>query len=94
MISIGGRLPSSRLALGAEPDPWVSGIGVFDMTAFEWVDHYNAAAEPYESPDVVKEYYASSYQEPTWNDPKLASVFGELSANPRSDFKMREGFSH
>lgn len=32
MISIGGRPPSSRRALGREPDPWSSGIGIFDMT--------------------------------------------------------------
>lgn len=78
MISIGGRLPSSVMGLGAEQDPWVSSIGVFDMTALAWADHYNAAAEPYESPDLVKGYYNSSYQTPTWGDSTLASVFGNF----------------
>lgn len=77
MISIGGRLPSSRQALGKEPDPWVSGIGVFDMTKFAWADMYAADAAAYESPQVVKDYYASSYQVPAWSDDALASIFGE-----------------
>ncbi|KIX99548.1 uncharacterized protein Z520_05124 [Fonsecaea multimorphosa CBS 102226] len=75
MVSIGGRLPSSLQALGSEQDPWASGLGVFDMTDFEWVDHYDAAAAAYESPDVVKQYYSDSYQEPSWSDPTLATVF-------------------
>ena len=32
MISIGGRPPSSRRALGRESDPSSSGIGIFDIT--------------------------------------------------------------
>ncbi|KIW29257.1 uncharacterized protein PV07_05082 [Cladophialophora immunda] len=75
MVSIGGRLPSSLQALGAEQDPWASGLGVFDMTDFEWVDHYDAAAAAYETPDVVKQYYSDSYQEPTWSDATLATIF-------------------
>lgn len=77
MVSIGGRLPSSLQALGAEQDPWVSGLGVFDMTDFAWVDHYDAAAAAYESPDVVKTYYADDYEAPNFSDATLASVFGK-----------------
>lgn len=77
MISIGGRLPSSRRALGKEPDPWNSGIGIFDMTLLRWQDHYDAAAEKYDSPDPVKQYYTTSYQEPSWSDATLASIFSE-----------------
>lgn len=77
MISIGGRLPSSLQALGAEPDPWTNGIGVFNMTGFEWVDHYDAAASAYKSPDVVIDYYQHDYQEPNWSDTALATTFGE-----------------
>lgn len=78
MISIGGRLPSSRQALGQEPDPWVSGIGIFDMTEFAWADLYTADAAAYESPKVIKDYYASDYKEPEWSDNALAPVFGEF----------------
>ncbi|GAB7330788.1 hypothetical protein MBLNU13_g02336t1 [Cladosporium sp. NU13] len=45
MILIGGRLPSSRRALGREPDSWSSSIGIFDMTLLHWQDHYDADAE-------------------------------------------------
>ncbi|EXJ91966.1 hypothetical protein A1O3_00516 [Capronia epimyces CBS 606.96] len=77
MISIGGRLPSSLEASGQAQDPWANGIGVFDLTDFVWKDHYDAAAAAYESPDVVKKYYSSDYQEPAWgeNAQSLASVF-------------------
>jgi hypothetical protein len=77
MVSIGGRLPSSLQALGVEQDPWASGLGVFDMSDFEWVDHYNAAAAAYESPQVVQKYYNNSYEIPDFSDPILASVFGK-----------------
>ena len=80
MVSIGGRLPSSLSALGAEQDPWASGLGVFDMTAFEWADHYDAAGQAYQSPDVVKQYYANEYEVPNWSDQTLASIFGECSS--------------
>ncbi|KEF63669.1 uncharacterized protein A1O9_01647 [Exophiala aquamarina CBS 119918] len=74
-ISIGGRQPSSRQAFGQEPDPWVSGIGIFDMTEFAWADTYTADAAAYESPEVVKDYYAASYKEPEWSDNSLAAAF-------------------
>lgn len=78
MVSIGGRLPSSRAALGQDPDPWITGLGIFDMTEFAWSDSYRADAAAYEQPKVVKDFYASSYQEPVWSNAALASVFGKL----------------
>ena len=76
MISIGGRFPSSRQPLGFDRDPWVGGVGVFDMTSFAWTDSYNASAEVYDSPKVVKDYYTSSYEVPDWSDTNLAAIFG------------------
>ena len=77
MISIGGRLPSSRRALGREPDPWSSSIGIFDMTLLRWRDHYDADAEKYDTPDPIKRYYDTSYEEPSWSNATLASIFSE-----------------
>ena len=77
MISIGGRQPSSLDVLGAQADPWAGGLGVFDMTALEWVDHYDAAAAKYVSPDIVKSYYNSSYVTPDFSDTALATAFGK-----------------
>lgn len=79
MVSIGGRLPSSRSGIGQESDPWDSGIGVFDMTLLRWQDHYDAGAEAYGTPDAVKRYYTASYEEPGWSNASLASTFSEYS---------------
>jgi hypothetical protein len=43
------------------PDPLTQGIGIFDMTAMEWMPYYNASAAPYETPKVVKDWYAEGY---------------------------------
>jgi len=64
--------------LGMETDPWVSGIGVFDMSEFAWSDGYKADAAPYETPQVIKDYYASEYKEPEWSNNALAPIFGKL----------------
>lgn len=92
-ISIGGRFPSSRRALGHQPDPWSSGIGIFDMTLLRWQDHYYAGTEKYDMPDVVKSHYTASYQEPSWSNDTLASNFSErrlmLSSALQADFDCR-----
>jgi hypothetical protein len=78
MVSIGGRLPSTVQPFGEEKDPWSSGLGVFDMTAFKWSSIYDSAADDYEPPDVVKQYYKSDYKEPAWSDNALSVVFGKI----------------
>lgn len=75
MISVGGRLVNTQTTLGFEQDPWTSAIGVFDMTELAWKDGYEPEAAAYEMPDLVRQYYSSSYEEPSWADPALASVF-------------------
>jgi hypothetical protein len=77
MISIGGRLPSNRRALGKEPDPWTSGIGIFDMSLLRWQDHYDAGAETYDTPDPVKGYYTTRYREPSQSNDTMASMFSK-----------------
>jgi hypothetical protein len=83
MISIGGRAPSTLNPLGMDQDSWKSGVGILDMTIWEWNDHFDAADEPYERADVVKQYYNNSYVEPSWSDPALASIFGEFPSHTR-----------
>ena len=41
------------------PDPWTQQLAVFDMTALEWKTHYEAAAQPYAAPDMIKQLYAN-----------------------------------
>ncbi|OQV00019.1 hypothetical protein CLAIMM_05576 [Cladophialophora immunda] len=78
MLSVGGVQPSSKVQRGQALDPWTNSIGVFDMTAFKWSSFYDADASVYQQPDVVRQYYSSSYQSPTWSDPALAQVFGKF----------------
>jgi hypothetical protein len=59
MLSIGGFQPSDREAEGIASDPWLNGLGVFDMTAFIWSSYYNADDDLYEQPEPVKRYYSS-----------------------------------
>jgi hypothetical protein len=58
MLVIGGTLPSDINSPAAQ-DPWMNGLGVFDMQAFAWSDLYNASASPYGQPEVVRQYYTS-----------------------------------
>ncbi|OAP54079.1 hypothetical protein AYL99_11613 [Fonsecaea erecta] len=77
MVSTGGRRHAAYFptSTGCRSGPWTGTPGVFDITAFEWVDRHDAAAAAYEDPDVVKRYYSESYKEPTWSDPRLATIF-------------------
>jgi hypothetical protein len=54
MLSIGGRQPSDHEAPGVALDPWVNGLGVFDMTAFIWSTYYNADNDLYEQPEPIR----------------------------------------
>ena len=88
MVSIGGYQPSDTGDLGQALDPWANGIGVFDMTAFEWASQYTANAAEYESPSVVKDYYSSSYTRPVWAEATLGDIFRyESTANYSSGSK-------
>ena len=79
MIVIGGAEPTA--ALGATPDPWTHGLGIFDMTELSWSNSYNASAQPYEQPSIVKQFYATNSPQPSsWNDPTLAAIFATKSA--------------
>ena len=41
-------------------DPWTNGIAVFDMTTLQWKESFEASADPYVSPDMVKQFYNES----------------------------------
>ncbi|KAH6674239.1 hypothetical protein B0J14DRAFT_653545 [Halenospora varia] len=54
------------------PDPLTQGIGIFDMTAMEWMSSCNANAAAYESPKVVKEWNQALVQ---WQSKEIARMF-------------------
>lgn len=61
MIIIGGMDPTyslDTLSNNHEKDPWTQGIGVFDMTALQFKDSYQANAERYKTPDIIRRFYS------------------------------------
>lgn len=52
---VDGGLPYPDWA--EDPDPLLQGLGIFDMTAMQWVDAYDPDAAPYDSPDEVQDWY-------------------------------------
>lgn len=46
--------PFSGNNQGGAVDPWPFGIGIYDLSAMEWKDTYDADAAPYVTPELVK----------------------------------------
>jgi hypothetical protein len=52
MLVIGGASSQDGV-----PETWTNGLGIYDMTALQWASGYNANAESYVRPELVKQYY-------------------------------------
>jgi hypothetical protein len=65
IISTGGMPGTYSTAWGLK-DPWLEGIGVFDMTELAWKSGYDAGAAAYESPQVVRDWYNAGYVHGVW----------------------------
>ncbi|TDZ26010.1 Kelch repeat-containing protein [Colletotrichum orbiculare MAFF 240422] len=82
MLSVGGTdgflgYPNSL----TDPDPWASGLGVFDLTQMKWVDGYNAHAEAYESPEVVRQWYnQGGLESVVWASEEVRMLFATSAA--------------
>jgi hypothetical protein len=75
MVVVGGKEPflthPSQIT-----DIWTQGIGIFDLTAMEWKDQYDAGAAPYVTPDVVKAWYNEHGQYPaSWSNAIVEAWF-------------------
>ncbi|KAI4272136.1 MAG: hypothetical protein LQ337_005505 [Flavoplaca oasis] len=76
MLSIGGQDPTNEYNDTFTPDPFSQGLGIFDLTNLRWSDRYNADAEPYETPAVVKAWYAANGPSTrTWDSPVVQRLF-------------------
>ena len=75
MVVVGGKQP--WLSVDSQiPDFLEQGIGIFDLSAMEWRDQYDAAAAPYASPDVVKVWYNEHGQYPSvWSNDTVKAWF-------------------
>lgn len=90
MLSIGGRDPTDVYNDTTSADPFFQGLGIFDLTTMQWSNGYNADAEPYETPAMVKAWYAANGRSTrTWDSPATQRLFlqetsstGERSGSP------------
>lgn len=84
MLSIGGLNPSaaSHTAAINETDPFWEGMKVFDLTAMQWTNYFNATAAPYLAPSVVAAYYAAGSRYPSaWSSNDLENLFSKPTLN-------------
>ncbi|KAI4229611.1 MAG: hypothetical protein LQ349_006367 [Xanthoria aureola] len=95
VLSMGGRDPTDVYNDTTSADPFLQGLGIFDLPTMQWSDGYNAVAEPYETPTVVKAWYAANGRSTgTWDSPATQRLFlqetsstGERGASPSSPEK-------
>lgn len=97
MLSVGGQDPTNIYNNTFTADPFLQGLGIFDLTTMHWSDQYNAKAEPYETPAVVKAWYAANGMSPaTWNSPAVQRLFGGTSSIGDTDTtaSQKSGSNH
>ncbi|OTB19672.1 hypothetical protein K445DRAFT_313450 [Daldinia sp. EC12] len=77
MLSYGGI--DADPGLGSHnmtPDPWKQSLGIYDMSEMIWKDSYDVNAADYESPAVVRDWYAQGNMETmTWDNDELKELF-------------------
>ncbi|MCJ1427876.1 hypothetical protein MMC29_005782 [Sticta canariensis] len=87
IIMIGGQNPIYKDQDDNEKsaDPWLQGIGVFDIKSLRFKDSYQAKANAYETPDFIKQYYRiAGNQLPSWMSTAVKELFegkSESSSN-------------
>ena len=82
LLSLGG-VDVSQVDAWASPDylNW-NGIGVYDLTAADWLAGLNATAEAYERPKIVQDYYKSNGPyPPAWTQPSLRDLIERQNNN-------------
>jgi hypothetical protein len=93
LISIGGRVSYDNLDF--YNDPWPHGIGVFDLSTFDWKDEFDADAPDYVTPDVIKSYIKRNGRYPaySWSDAKVEKWFTQnnTEASDSSSHKPNTG---
>ena len=57
MITVGGQNINDQNLGQQSRDPFVQGVGIFDLTEMTWSSGYDAHAAPYVTPQVVKDWY-------------------------------------
>ena len=90
MLSIGGVNPSAvnMSAARDDTDPFWEGVKVFDLTALQWTNYFNATAVPYVAPSAVAAHYAAGSRYPsTWSSKDLEDLFMLPTSNSSTPFE-------
>lgn len=81
MVVVGGvevhSLPDSTTM---RSDPWINGINIFNLSAMRWEDRYESNDTPYQTPSVVRDWYAEKGPYPSWDSPAVESLFIKAAA--------------
>ncbi|KAK8032435.1 kelch repeat protein [Apiospora arundinis] len=80
MLSVGGTEGFSgivnHISSVKDPDPWKQGLGVLDLTEMVWKSQYDADADPYDTPKMVKEWYAQGgIDTVNWTNKETKAMF-------------------
>lgn len=54
---VSGGVPTFVDPWMSSVDPWGEGLGILDLAEVGWSEKFDAAAEVYDSPGVVREFY-------------------------------------
>ncbi|KAF7512875.1 hypothetical protein GJ744_011978 [Endocarpon pusillum] len=72
MVAVGGIPPDLEYSLQPR-DLWPQGLGIFDLTEMQWRDNYDANADAYATPRMVKDGIAKEGMYPKeWDSPEVA----------------------
>ena len=74
LLSVGGHDPNDSKYGYWSRDPWQQGLGIFDLTEMAWTSSYNTNAAPYNTPQVIKDWYNKNSL-PDFSDPAVAGFF-------------------
>ncbi|KAF4815689.1 Kelch repeat-containing protein [Colletotrichum siamense] len=95
MLSVGGTDGKTAWS-GA--DPWPNGLGLFDMTDWEWKTDYDAEAKDYETANTIRDWGLSSI---VWSSETVQNLFTSTATsngsstgdrdNKASDSSLDEG---
>ncbi|KAF5650670.1 kelch repeat [Fusarium sp. NRRL 25303] len=92
MLSIGGNNWGKDEGW-KDKDPWTQGIGILDLPSLTWSSEYDAEAEDYEPPKVVRGWYQSGDQV-EWDNREVAKLFASMSSTtPKSTDDPKSGSS-
>ncbi|KAK2759135.1 hypothetical protein FQN54_003234 [Arachnomyces sp. PD_36] len=70
MLSIGGV----HAQIGDTVDPFIHGLGIFDLTDWEWKPIYDAEAADYVPHDTINQWYQDHSRYPRWDSSEVQAL--------------------